>query len=239
MYQYIYDHFLSDPRYAKALREIEKRLTDLGIFGRVDKLSPLKSLPEVVQEGIRRGAVAVIAVGNDDTARRVVEVISPHRLTFGYIPLGTPQTLARTLGIPEGLAACDVLSARRVVSLDIGRVNGQYFLGTVSIPQGRVTLDCEGKFRVTTVREGQVRICNFGENSDPTDGMLEAVIEQPLGLWSRRAGPPTILPLRQISITSVEPFIFVADGRRMQHKTVHVEVMPHYLKIIAGKRRDF
>lgn len=240
MYQYIYNHILSGKQYARVIREIEKRLTDLGIFGRVDKMTPLRSIAEVVHEGMRRGAKTVVAVGNDDHARRVIEIISPHRLTFGYIPFGEPQRLARLFGIPEGIGAADVLSARRTVPLDIGRVNGQYFLSAVSIPQGRVTLDCEGRYRVTTLREGNVRICNMGDASDPTDGLLEAVIEQPQsGFFSSRPPRPTVLPLQRISITSAEPFTFVADGRRFQNKNVHVEVMPHHLKIIMGKDRAF
>lgn len=241
MYHYIYDHALSNQKYAKVIREIEKRLTDLGIFGRVDRLSPLKSLAEVVLEGQRRGAKTIVAVGNDDTLRRVVDVASQYRLVVGYIPLAEPNSLAAYFGITLGMAALDVLSARRTVPLDIGKVNGQYFITAVSIPQGKVTLDCEGKYRVTTVREGQVRICNLGDLSDPTDGVLEAVIEQPL-TWHRWGGvrpAPTVLPLRKISITSLEPFTFIADGRRMSHKTVHVEVLPRHLKVIAGRERKF
>ncbi|OGL74023.1 hypothetical protein A3F28_02845 [Candidatus Uhrbacteria bacterium RIFCSPHIGHO2_12_FULL_57_11] len=251
MYQYIYDSFLGQRQYAKVLAEIENRLTDLGIHGKVDRLSPLKSVAEAIDDGVRRGIKTVVAVGNDETLKKVIEVAPNYKVTVGVIPLGSPNRMARLLGIPDGSDACETLSARRAVTVDVGRVNGQYFLSSVSIPGGRVTLDCEGKYRVTPVGAGAVHICNLAavggrdlptHISDPCDGFLDAVIEPAEGRfpWRKKSNKaPTILPLRRISVTSHKPFSALADGRQIRNSIMHLEILPLKLKIIAGKQRMF
>lgn len=251
MYQYIYDAFLGQRQYAKILAEIENRLTDLGIHGRVDRLSPLKSVAEAVDDGVRRGIKTVVAVGNDETLKKVIEVAPNYKVTVGVIPLGSPNRMARLLGVPDGADACETLSARRTVTIDVGKVNGQYFLSSLVIPAGRVTLDCEGKYRVTSVGVAAVHICNLAavggrdepyHISDPCDGFLDAIIEPTVGRfpWQKKnKAAPTILPLRRISVTSHKPFSVVADGRQMRNSIMHIEVLPLKLKIIAGKQRVF
>ena len=55
MYLYLYDSFLNNPKFGNKLAKIETRLTDLGIGGKISRLSPLKNLEELVSDEIKNG----------------------------------------------------------------------------------------------------------------------------------------------------------------------------------------
>jgi lipid kinase YegS len=79
----------------------------------------------------RRGADRILAVGGDGTVNEVVNGVmgTGWEGAVGVIPLGTANDLAASLGVPAelsgALAAVMAGTPRRV---DVGRVNGRYFL---------------------------------------------------------------------------------------------------------------
>lgn len=250
MYQYIYDNFLSEKRYAKTLAELENRLTDLGIHGRVDRMHPLKSLRESIDDGLRKGVRTIIAVGGDETFKKVLDVVPGKHVVMGYIPLVSPSHIADMLGIPEGVAACDLLSARLTETLDIGRVNGQYFLTAVSFPVEEMQIECEGKYRVELAHGGRVSVCNTAtmdashgltHMGNPFDGYLDAVfVPGSKGFLFRSAGTAkSVLLLRKIVARAAKPFTLVADGRALQQQTAEIDVAAERLRVIIGKGRAF
>lgn len=249
MYQYIYDKSLADKRFQKPVSELENRLTDLGIHGRIDRMHPLKSVRESVDDGLKQGVKTVVAVGSDDTLRKVMEVVPGKDLVVGYIPMEPGSFFATALGIPDGLAACDILSARLTETLDIGRVNGQYFLTDVSFDAEDVTLECEDRFRVRLVRGGRISIVNIAslgrEDSrhlaDPKDGYLDAVFAPVAerGLFRRERPEQSVLLLRRVVARSPKPFSFFADGRELMSQTAEIDVADQRVKVIIGKNRVF
>lgn len=54
MYYYIFDQFLNETKYQSLVNKIEARLTDLGINGRSEKLTILKSLPDTMNEIVKK-----------------------------------------------------------------------------------------------------------------------------------------------------------------------------------------
>lgn len=67
----------------------------------------------------------VVAVGGDGTANEVLNGLSnTESITFGYIPTGSSNDLARSLGIPSDplLALCCILNPKKTVLMDIGMV---------------------------------------------------------------------------------------------------------------------
>ena len=87
-----------------------------------------------VEDALCQGSRLVIVGGGDGTVNAAVNALAGREVPLGVLPLGTGNDFARTLGIPLDVrAACRVLSEGRVASVDLGRVNGRYFLNTVSI----------------------------------------------------------------------------------------------------------
>lgn len=254
MYFYIYDSFLSDKKHERALAAVETRLTDLGISGKIGRLTPFTNARGLIRDETRRGVQTIVVVGNDETVAKVIEGIGEEKLTLGMIPIGSPSYIAQSLGIPEGEEACDVLSKRITQKIDLGRVNGRYFLSDVRIPRGNVTIQGEGKGRISsTASECEIIVSNLrrqdagGEDAgnspgDPKDGYLDTVITpRNSGLFGsmRRNMASSIIPLRKLLITADEPFSVVADGREFTNNNISIEIVPDKLKIITGRERAF
>ncbi len=76
-------------------------------------------------------AAVVLAAGGDGTAHEVANGLlrSRRRAAMGVVPIGTGNDFARGIGLPrDPLAAAAVLVAARPREIDVGEVNGRYFL---------------------------------------------------------------------------------------------------------------
>jgi len=250
MYHYIYDSFLSDPKHAKLLSQIENRLTDLGIYGNVHRLALFKSMKGTIQDAVRRGAKTIIAVGDDGTVAKAIDAVAEFSgVSFGAIPVGEKHTIAQLLGIPLGVEACDVLSARLVEDLDLGKVNSHYFLTSLEVP-GQVNAECDGQYTVSPVAGGHIRVCNLsmGERhtSDPRDGRLETMVRTATrGFFSSMFRPAlataglSVFPTQKVVIRAEgkAQMTAIADGQPYADAEFRIEVMPKRLKVIVGKAR--
>ncbi|QHZ48362.1 diacylglycerol kinase [Bacillus sp. NSP9.1] len=83
----------------------------------------------------------IVAAGGDGTLNEVINGLAPleHRPMLGVIPVGTTNDFARALGIPREdiLKAVDTILEGEARPIDIGRVNGQYFINIAG--GGRLT----------------------------------------------------------------------------------------------------
>ncbi len=249
MYHYIYDSFLTDPKYAKTLTAIENRLTDLGIYGSVHRLALFKSMKGAVSDAVRRGAKTVVVVGDDISVAKAIDATSELKTAIlGIIPVGAKNAIAELLGIPEGVAACDSISSRLIEELDLGKVNAHYFLTSLSVP-GNVQAECDGRYTVSPVKAGEICVNNFsvgGPVSDPRDGLLETIVKTAKrgffgALFARApvAAGVSVFPVAKAVITSGsgEELTATADGQTISDAEFRVEVAPKRLKVIVGKNR--
>lgn len=247
MYAYVFDSYLQDRRYQHDISQIENRLATLGIQGRSEKMTILKNMAESVRQAIKRGATTIVIVGNDATVTRLLPHLVGQPITLGLIPLGPHQTIARALGIPDGLAACDVISKRIIHKLDLGKANTAYFLLNLTTAPG-ATVTCDGQYSISTDDPTSViAVTNFpGPESHgrPDDGRLELVVSPGEGgrRWSpfRRTSATSVFPIRQAKVTSVDaPVNLLLDGLVTMKTPVTVEAAPGKLEIIVGRNRGF
>lgn len=262
MYLYIYDTFLNNnPRYAVVLEKIQQRLLDLGINGRVEKLSVLKSLQELVKGGKRAGAKTIVAIGGDKLLTQLLH-ITPNfpDITVGYIPIEEKSILAQIFGIPQAEKACDILSSRIIKIIDAAKVNGKYFFASLESPEHAFSISCDDQFRLSFQPDTKkVVIANLGSIltgtanpsqslRDPHDGFLEILTEssknQGLGNWFRRSGKSSssesVIHGKKLKVESgSSPIAWLADGQEVIKTPFQVEIMPQQLKIIVGKERMF
>jgi len=244
MYCYLYDDYIQEnKRFEKELLKIENRLTDLGIAGKISRLALFRNAEEMIRDEIDRGVETVVVVGNDETVRKTINVLSDSSVVLGIIPIGPNNELARMLGIPEGVLACDVLSARHVDEIDMGTINGRKFVTGIRIPDFKAELMADdGKFRITATSKSSLEIRNLQEDSDPCDGMLHAVIQSQVKekkLFGRLLNTQSILPFTSLAIRADKPFSLFADGLIMEGTRFDIGIEPKTLKIITGKERIF
>lgn len=248
MYLYIYDEFIQDKRHTRDMALIENRLTDLGIAGKIIRMALFRQASEQIRDEARRGASTVVVVGNDKTVCQVLDAVADVDLPLGIIPIGPGNQLSKMLGIPSGVMACDVLSARMIERIDTGLLNGKRFVTGVRVEHPQATLTCEGQYRVRHDVGGRIEICNFspinGEEScapaDPCDGMLEArvAVTKRHGLFGHRVHA-TKLPVRFASIDAPSTMSAFCDGQLVQSPRFEIRIEPLRLKVITGRERMF
>ena len=250
---YIYDIFLNNKKYTNVLNRIENRLADLEIKGKICRLNVLKNMQEVIEDGIKQGVKTVVAVGDDETFSKIVNIIAEMDVTLGIIPINNKSKVAEILGVPEGEKACDVLAQRLVKKIDLGKINHQYFIDSATISDSEAILDFD-KFKISPVsKKSIISICNLGflstnqsvykqRISIPTDGLLEAVIAPVKEkLFSKpKADKQSIFPFKKIMIGSKsEPVTVTIDQQAVFKTPVKVSIAPKKLKIIVGSKRLF
>ncbi len=76
----------------------------------------------------------VIAAGGDGTILHAVPLALKRGVPLGIVPLGTFNDLARTLDVSTDIQeACATIAARHTKRIDLGRVNGSYFVNEASV----------------------------------------------------------------------------------------------------------
>src|SRR5438477_12320291 len=89
---------------------------------------------ECVRDPKAAGIEAVIAAGGDGTVVQTLPLAIERGVPLGIVPLGTFNDLAHTLDLPmEIAAACEVMRSGRARTIDLGRVNGVYYVNEASI----------------------------------------------------------------------------------------------------------
>jgi diacylglycerol kinase family enzyme len=266
VYIYVYDNFVTGKKHEKLLSRVETRLTDLGISGRIERLTMFKNIREIVADADAQGCETIVAVGNDETVGRLIDAVGEFGMAFGIVPIGEgPHFIAGMLGIAEGVEACNILSRRVLQTVDLGRINDHFFLSSVRIPRTRAVISCDGpkgNFKINTVfgeekQESEVEICNLAPMSfpatgqttfsSPRDGYLETIL-QPVphrGFFSkffRNAEPleeASRFPVRKVKVRHSQPVTVIRDGQRLSSSALDIEILPKALRVITGKDRKF
>jgi diacylglycerol kinase family enzyme len=254
MYVYLYDNFLRQKKYDSVIKAIEVRLTDYGIAGKILRLNNFIDPKQVIDDEIKRGAKTVVIVGNDATFGHVLSRAATCDCTFGFLPVGSNNTIGRVLGIPEGLSACDVLSKRRKERLDIGWMNNRYFVSQLHVLPARLKVVYDERFAVTTNEKMEVVVCNLqpfywkkdkkdesNQVVHPQDGKLEAFL-RPLtkqGWWGYKYEDPSIFPFEEMEIISDSPFTVEADGKASKELKVKIKLAHGKIDMVVGRNRKF
>ncbi|MBN1779292.1 MAG: hypothetical protein JW816_03675 [Candidatus Buchananbacteria bacterium] len=254
MYLYLYDSFLNQKKYNNQLARIETRLTDLGINGKISRLSPLRNIQELLADELRNGVKTVVVVGNDKTLNEVINIAAKFDVIFGLIPVGGENHIASSLGIPIGEEACNIISGRIIKKLDLGKINNTYFLSDIKIAGDQVTIECEDHYKIMPqASQSEISICNFkpalagsfNQNGyfNPQDGLLEIFIQPIVSGMSKFFKKPimaqSIIPIRKIAIDSKQSVSVITDGQKVLKTPVKIEIVPKKLKLIVGKSREF
>lgn len=255
MYVYLYDNFLKHKRYDSTVKAMETRLTDYGIAGKIIRLANLSNAEAIVQEEIKRGASAIVIVGNDATFGTVLSRAASCPILFGFLPVGPENSIAQVLGIPVGEEACDILSRRRKIKIDVGWVSNRnrYFISQLHIPPSDIVVEYDEKFKVSS-RHGKIEvvICNlkpFVWNDQkggsivvhPQDGKLEAILRPVVGrgLFRHKYEQPSVFPFEEMIISGTKAFEVEADGHVTKETKICIKLAKSKIEMIVGKERHF
>ena len=132
MHIYIYDDYVNTKKYDTILAKMETRITDLGLNGKIIRLGIMKNIFDAVENELKNEAKTIVAVGNNKTVNKIINAMINAEIKsdleikapLGVIPLGEKNnSIAKALGIETPEDGCDILSARMIEKLDLGRAN--------------------------------------------------------------------------------------------------------------------
>lgn len=253
MYIYLYDQSLKERKYQNVVQAIETRLTDFGIAGKILRLQNFTNADVLIEEEVKKGATTVVIVGNDETFGHVLSRAATRHVTFGFLPVGPNNTICEVLGIPVGEDACDVLSRRRKVSLDVGWFNNRYFINQLHIPPSNIEIEYDERFTVSS-KHGKMElvVCNLqpfvwkdAKKKDlvihPQDGKLEAFVRPMMAKKFLREEyeDPSVFPFEEMIVKSKTPFVVEADGKQSKEVRIKISLAKKKIAMIVGKDRQF
>lgn len=254
MFFYLYDSLVLDKKNETILRQIESRIIELGINGRVERLTSLRNLKEIIDTGLKHKAHTFVIVGSDATWLRAMNLLADQPVALGLIPVGATSQLAPLFGVQQASEACNVLSRRVTKLIPVLKVNQNHVLTevTADIPTGTV-LRCNDAFRIVTQQSSRLHIMNLGKVIGykdveqwfcPAPHAITIALEPAqtkLHLWSRpsRSRVQTSrLVVNKLTLQHPDQAMMVQlDGTIVLKSPLTITVKPKALKVIVGKQR--
>lgn len=246
---FIYDSFLNHKKYDKLLARLETRITDLGLNGKIQRLSLMRNVKDAVRNELKRGAKTIIAVGNNKIINQVINSLAGSPVPLGVIPVGDENNeIAAGLGIRSSLEACDVLAARLLVRLDLGLADKTYFLKSAAIDNKETVIDMSDDYTIETSNKGLIQIFNLADPNVkllpqirvlPDDGILElAINSQSSKNIFRKEEDQSIFKIKRVVINNPKTQL-ILDGSISLATPAVITVAPQILNVIVGKNRGF
>lgn len=106
------------------------------------------ALLATVRKVVEQKADIVAAAGGDGTISSVADLLVGTDAALGALPLGTLNHFAKDLGVPMDLdRAVDTICSGKTVAVDVGEVNGRYFVNNVSLGAYPKAVALRGRWR--------------------------------------------------------------------------------------------
>jgi diacylglycerol kinase family enzyme len=204
MHYYILDQgSLPMEKFEKLQTDLSGLLAEFKISGEASRVTPLRSIQELVDTAAQRGAKTLVACGSDNTFNLMLAALKGRDFILGFIPFDEESNLAKILGIINVYSGVKTIAGRRIEKIDLAKITGNYFISylefgvmsqqlkTKSLWQSLKLLSSEPKsftIRVddsyTVTLEGQGGlVANIRSGSsknekiaNPTDGHLDLLI---------------------------------------------------------------
>lgn len=248
MYYYIYDNYLAEKKYQAVLARIESRLTDLGISGKIIRMSVFKNLSKSLNEDIAKGIKTIVIVGNDQTINQAINLIENLNIPLGLIPIGQNNNIANSLGIPEGEIACNILSSRNIIPLKLGIINQKYyFISFLEMMGDGASINCDDSYFIKiNNRKDIITISNiyYGDYIDKlpiisNTNYLNLIIKnQVAGFFKAKKESFSHFKAKKITISSEKSIpILITDEKKIIKTPIKIEIAPLEINFIVGKNR--
>lgn len=246
MHVYIYDDYLARGKYNKAINRMEIRITDLGLNGKILRLSGIKNIKAAIENEIRLGAKTIVAVGNNQTINKIIGAIInadvydefQKNTVLGIIPIGDDTSIAKSFGIKNEESACNILLARRVKKIDLGIAGNYYFLKQLTINSKGTTLKLNN-FEIETANKGQVSVINLLDNkkdyipkSSPHDGLLDVFIKT-------NKNDLSFINTKKVEIVNNQSEKVIIDEIIEVDTPIEAQIIKDAVTVIVGKNRSF
>lgn len=244
---YIYDSYLSEKSHQKALAAMEIRLTDLGLNGKIYRLTPMTRLSEIIRDELKRKAKTIVAVGGDSLFSKLATLLSGTDTPLAILPIGEKSACAKTLGITED-DPCKVLAARRIVNLDTGKIDaGQFFLCEALIKTEDSLIRLNRDIEITVKGQAEIKVVNILPKDDientlsanPEDGKFNIFITvKDSGGFLKKSVSKSFFLCESLEIENGVKEVLIDSSIRLD-KASRIDIVPKAIFVIVGKERSF
>lgn len=129
MYYYILDQGnLPIEKYEKLQTLLLGLLAEFKISGDSARVTPLRTVQDLVDTASQRGVKTLIACGSDDTFNLMLAALKGRDFTLGFIPFDEQSNLAKILGIDSIFNGVKTIAARRIEKIDLAKIADNYFI---------------------------------------------------------------------------------------------------------------
>ncbi len=129
LYYYILDQGnLPLEKYEKLQTQLQGLLAEFKISGEAARVTPLRSVTDLVDTASQRGIKTLVACGSDDTFNVMLAALKGRDFTLGFIPFDEQSMLAKILGIPDLFTGVKTIAGRRIEKIDLAKIGGSYFI---------------------------------------------------------------------------------------------------------------
>lgn len=234
MYLYLYAPFLRHKKYARNLALLEGRVTDFGITGKIAQLSQFLKFPAAIKEFGMKRLKTLVLIGDDDLLEQAVNQFALSQVVLAYIPL-VESKYAAALSLPQGVDAAEALAARRIVKLDVGRVENKFFLGSIR---------CEGKglelhsptFSVFPKGQAVIEVFNLREGSYPTDKKLDVQITPFKGGFVKKPDASTVVQVKSCRLKAKKSALVDCGANGTLKTPLQVDIVAGAIRMIVGSK---
>lgn len=129
----------------------ESRLRELAAENhlRVVEITPEIDVRTSVRDALAAGLRTFVVAGGDGSVHHVAQALVGTEGILGVVPVGSVNHLARDLEVPvdDWETAFDIAVRGEVRQIDVGRVNGRYFLNSVMLGMYPTISEYRERFR--------------------------------------------------------------------------------------------
>ncbi len=243
---FIYDEYINTSRYKKTINNLETRLTDLGLSGKIVRLNNIRNIQSLLHQEIRAGIKNIYIVGNNES---VIKVITPllsddlsdllrDSLILSIIPIGNHrQSIAYSMGVMNSQEACNVILARLIKKIDLGLADECLFINKLEIFNSTLELNLFTDYSFNVIKKTNIKIYNVPDNLDlkkntnilPNDGLLDLLIN--------KKGDTSYINFNKAKIKGVSEAL-LDDYLKIKNPSF-VRISNIKLNFIVGKNRSF
>jgi diacylglycerol kinase family enzyme len=203
MYYYIVDpQKISQKEFERVQNLLYSSLSEYRVSGEVVRVTGLRTVNQLTENAFAHGVKTLVAVGNDDTLHDVINAVKGRDVVVGFIPIFETE-IGEILGVKNIEQASKTIGTRRVEEMDLGRVNGNYFLSKLTfgltpasttmfkslnyktlqslfnLPKFEIKFSANAKYQASFEAVAGMIINSRGEDSkfsSPTDGVAEVLL---------------------------------------------------------------
>lgn len=256
MYIYIYDESAEKRRNSKVLIKIEKKITDLGLNGKVLRLKGITNIEKTIEDELKYEAGTIVVIGSDYTFHKTLNAVLKKKdknpsykiPVLSIIPLEEKNnSIASILGLNKPEQACDALLSRRTERVGVGMVDKNYFLTQIEVLGDYSEVEIGNDYLIEAKSPCDINIINLPLNKevlkkikiDFKDQKLKLYIKpQKRSSFKKQNLNESILSLENLFITKKTEKVLIDNCLEMPGG-LEVKSSNKEVSLVVGKNRIF